>query len=299
MENERYEEEERKNIFFYAEDDVRYYDVDADLNTPRYSLMHEVTFQVVEQSVKWLRGEKTAACEGGEFYFLDVGSGTGAESLRILEAYPESRLVAVDLCAPMHEVLRQKAEALLGERAVKDRVRFVVGDIANEKVEDQIQGALDSFGSSRRKFDLCISSLTLHHLTLEEKATTYRMLFRNLQESGAFINADLFGYQSPRVNELSQELLLDWIRDQHDPEKSDYPRNLEVLDDLASALRDKWLEHCSNFNRIFPADARLLDAGNVNPGDCELLHESGFQEISVPFRYWQSTVVWAQKLKSG
>lgn len=54
---------------------------------------------------------------------LDVGCGTGASSLQILEAVPDSRVWGLDISAPMLE----QARASIGN---SDRVTFVQGDAA-------------------------------------------------------------------------------------------------------------------------------------------------------------------------
>ncbi len=57
-------------------------------------------------------------------YLLDVGCGTGASSLQILEAFPESRVWGLDNSSAMLEAAREK----IGE---SERLIFVEGDASN------------------------------------------------------------------------------------------------------------------------------------------------------------------------
>ena len=283
---------QRKKIFFYAEDDAAAFDTDAELNTMHYRTLHNFMMELVSEAIGRRAGARPAS---GAKVFLDIGSGTGEESIAILARYPETRVVAVDLCSPMHEIFRRKLRDHLGVDAVS-RVSFVTGDIADGEITWQrIRSALAQTGTATR-FDMVVSALALHHLTIGEKSWVYRMIQQAVNPGSMFINADAFGYRTTSFDQLAQKKTLDWIRRQHDPKTSAYPRALRQLGAKAAGLARKWIDHCRRFNITVPVESQRWGRPLGSPRDeveCEfrLLVEAGFRETECPYRCWQTGIV--------
>ena len=102
---------------------------------------------------------------------VDIGTGTGNIAYNLKKAFPNSRLVCLDLAPKMLEVAKEKLAGL-------DGVEFVEADAATHKFD--------------RKFDAIVSSLTLHHLeTDKDKHAFHKKAYQSLKKGGMFINADI------------------------------------------------------------------------------------------------------------
>ena len=112
---------------------------------------------------------------------LDLGAGTGLFASFIRQRYPEARLTLVDLSERMLDVARARFEG-------DPRVRFVVADYT------KLEGAAS--------YDLIVSSLSIHHLTDEEKAALYRNVYAMLRPGGIFVNADQVLGPTPALDAL-------------------------------------------------------------------------------------------------
>lgn len=101
---------------------------------------------------------------------LDLGAGTGLFSSHVLAKYPRARFVLYDLADKMLEVARDRFQTCLSQ------FEFVVGDYRKLQVS--------------QNFDLVISSLSIHHLTDDEKQALFRSIYGVLRKPGLFINID-------------------------------------------------------------------------------------------------------------
>jgi len=105
----------------------------------------------------------------GATQVLELGTGTGEASSRILAAHPDAHLVAMDASPAMLEAAQR--------RLPPDRVSFVAGDI-----RDRLPEGL---------FDLIVSVLTVHHLDGDEKQHLYSKIAEHLVPGGAFVLGDI------------------------------------------------------------------------------------------------------------
>jgi tRNA (cmo5U34)-methyltransferase len=113
---------------------------------------------------------------------LDLGAGTGLFSEKVIDRYPNGRFVLWDVAEKMLDVARQR----FNDR--RDRFRFLVGDYRD-------LGDTESC-------DLVISSLSIHHLSDEEKRDLFRSVFRALRRPGVFLNIDLIKGPTSYLEEL-------------------------------------------------------------------------------------------------
>ncbi|MBN1450353.1 MAG: class I SAM-dependent methyltransferase [Anaerolineales bacterium] len=109
--------------------------------------------------------EKTASV-----HVLDLGAGTGLFSWHVLEEYPAATFTLCDLAPGMLEIARQRFTPYPGQ------FTYLVADYR------QI--------STDQKFDLVISSLSIHHLSDEDKHALFIHIHSLLEEAGLFINID-------------------------------------------------------------------------------------------------------------
>jgi tRNA (cmo5U34)-methyltransferase len=113
---------------------------------------------------------------------LDLGAGTGLFAKQIFDHYPNSRFVLWDVADKMLDVARERF------RDHPDRFRYVVNDYRNLR--------------DAGKFDLVISSLSIHHLVDREKRELFRRIYEILNVSGLFINIDLIKGPTRFLEEL-------------------------------------------------------------------------------------------------
>jgi tRNA (cmo5U34)-methyltransferase len=101
---------------------------------------------------------------------LDLGAGTGLFSWHILEEYPAAIFTLCDLAPKMLEIARQRFAPYPGQFTYL--------------LEDYRQISAD------QKFDLVISSLSIHHLSDEDKRALFARIYSLLNNNGLFINID-------------------------------------------------------------------------------------------------------------
>jgi tRNA (cmo5U34)-methyltransferase len=101
---------------------------------------------------------------------LDLGAGTGLFSWHILQEYPLAKFTLSDLAPKMLEIARKRFTLYPGHFTYR--------------VEDYRQMSAD------QKFDLVISSLSIHHLSHEDKRALFARIHALLEEDGLFLNID-------------------------------------------------------------------------------------------------------------
>lgn len=280
-------ESDRRKKLFYAEALAGLYDRTIDLVVPQYRLLHEAM-------VRLLRNHFTARRSGariGTKYILDIGSGTGAESLRVVEEFPGTHIVALDLCEPMHAELRRNFVARFGDRAdFSASFTTITADIvAPEAVSQKLFAALPEAVRSHG-FDAVISAFALHHLSHAEKHIAYTRAFECLAPHGCFINGDLFSHASAELTRQAHEFDLEWIDSHFRSPTSLAPDAASLPAQRLEDLRRRWIEHYLSENVVEPLDSAAGIEGQAN-----MLGSVGFSEVGCPFRYWQVAILWAIK----
>ena len=101
---------------------------------------------------------------------LDLGAGTGLFSWHVLEEYPAAIFTLCDLAPKMLEIARQRFTPYPGQ------FTYLIDDYRQIVTE--------------QKFDLVISSLSIHHLSDDDKRALFARIHSLLKEDGLFINVD-------------------------------------------------------------------------------------------------------------
>ncbi len=101
---------------------------------------------------------------------LDLGAGTGSFSHHVLDVFPNASFVLMDVADKMLESARERF------RIYGNQFRYEVFDYRDLRGESE--------------YDLVISSLSIHHLTDDEKSRLFHSIFRILKPDGAFVNID-------------------------------------------------------------------------------------------------------------
>lgn len=107
---------------------------------------------------------------------LELGTGTGETSMRVLRRYPEARLTGIDVSEAMLAAARQVLPS-------------------NQVDQLLVQGIEDPLPEG--PFDLAISALTIHHLEDAGKADLFQRLAGVLSKRGRFVMADVVLPEDP------------------------------------------------------------------------------------------------------
>ncbi len=119
------------------------------------------------------------------FHVVELGCGAGALAHAMLDFFPNARLTALDGSPSM------LSHATVVNRAYADRARFAAFDLTE-------QGWLPRLTDA----DCVVSSLTLHHLSDDEKHRLFAQIGRRLSPRGAFLVADLVMPQRSEARHL-------------------------------------------------------------------------------------------------
>lgn len=193
---------------------VAAYDADMEVMHPNRSKMVQVALEVMPfQSNARLRA-------------VDLGVGTGYFTERFFEAFPRSRVCAIDGAEAMVDL----AKARLRGRARK--VDFLVGDF--RALTGLLEGITD--------MDVIYSSYALHHLSRAEKTSVVRQATSLLRPRGWFVNADIITANTPDVERRIQEIRVNGIVERApelDPRFSDHEKTRRFLDELEAREGDR------------------------------------------------------------
>ena len=164
---------------------------------------------------------------------LDLGTGTGALAAMVADAYPEAQLTLLDGAPAM----LAKAVANLGPRAS--------GALVQDFAEPLPEGP----------FDAIVSSLAIHHLDDQGKASLYARARQALRPGGALVNAEQVLGETPALDAL----LWRW-----------HEREARAL----GATSEEWAAAVGRMSH----DRCATVATNL-----ELLRAAGFEDVSVHF----------------
>ncbi|MEF3310198.1 methyltransferase domain-containing protein [Paenibacillus sp. GYB004] len=110
---------------------------------------------------------------------LDLGAGTGLFAGFARRKFPEAWLTLIDLSDKM---IGQARTRFAGDT----RVECIVADYTSY--------------SYRGQYDAVISSLSIHHLSHEQKRALFRTVYELLHEGGVFVNADQASGSTPQLD---------------------------------------------------------------------------------------------------
>jgi ubiquinone/menaquinone biosynthesis C-methylase UbiE len=192
---------------------VARYDADMAVMHPNRPKMVEIALEVLPFG----REEPLQA--------LDIGVGTGYFTAKFLEAFPLASVHALDGAEAMIELAKER----LGRR--QQNVMFSVGDFRD----------LGRILAGQR-FNVVLSSYSLHHLARDEKRSVVRDAVSLLRPGGWLLNADLVVAESARLEERIQDIRLRGIVQRAatgDPRFADYDTTRRYLDEMEAAEGDR------------------------------------------------------------
>lgn len=177
---------------------------------------------------------------------LELGCGTGELSLKLMHRCPDAQVIAVDYSPRMLEFASQKIKAAgYADRWTGRQADF--GDWANDPTRVEIG----------TRFDGCVSSLAIHHLTDEMKLKLFRRIRASLNPNSCFWNADPILPESAMLKEVYQAVREEWTQQQEttlaqirDRLGSSSPQGHSSSDQLATLSAHLQMLTTSRFNLV-------------------------------------------------
>ncbi len=194
-----------------------------------------------------------------EVRVLEVGTGTGLTTIRILDADPRIKVVTVDADGN----LMDKAKLVLSDKA--ERIEFIHKDILS---------ALQAMGDE--SIDAMASALTIHNFPPEYRKLVIKELARVLKRGGLFVNADKYAFDDPDAHARSLKEQIDSF---------DMFDTMDIPEVDIPALKKGWIQHYQDDERT-----KITESEQI-----EMLKELGFKDIEVIFRESMEAVITAIK----
>lgn len=105
----------------------------------------------------------------------DLGAGTGLLTSMLFDKFPKAEFTLIDLSVNMLNIAKQRFAGL-------PQFKFIEADYATF--------------SFREKYDMVVSSLSIHHLDDIDKWQLFQKVYNSLKPGGMFINGDLLKSES-------------------------------------------------------------------------------------------------------
>lgn len=176
---------------------------------------------------------------------LDLGAGTGILTQLLHEKHPESDITLLDLSVQMLNKAKDKFK--------KQNFKYIIADYLSYDYNE--------------KYDVVISSLSIHHLTDEKKQELYKKVYSILNDGGIFINADEVYGQSEETEQIFKN------KDSSHLNKQDIPEEEKEV------LRQR---------RKLDRPSRLTDT-------IRWYEDIGFVNVDVYYKYYRYFVVAGEK----
>jgi tRNA (cmo5U34)-methyltransferase len=125
---------------------------------------------------------------------LDLGCGDGVVTANILEVNKSVSATLVDASADMLAKAREKLQGVENADYVKADFQEIVKS-----------------GLPERDFDIVVSSMAIHHLTMNEKRDLFRAINRHLRPDGYFVNIDVVLPSSDALDGWYMKLWEEWM----------------------------------------------------------------------------------------
>lgn len=265
--------------FFFAVDDAEYYDDTIELTVPYYSLIHQTMIDLLNYHFGVVFGDKFKKIKG---IIVDMGAGTGKESISVLNNFPNLNVLAIDLCPPMQNIFDQNYKTAFGSKA-KKRYKYVIDDITTISEKDEV---IRKYYASKKQqgCKAAISAYCIHHFPLNEKKEVYQKMFNFLEPGGILINMDLFNYESNSVRTQAHLSDIEYIKREFDNPSRQFKNSRKIPLKKRQLLKEKWVKHMNEDNILDSVESQI-----------KILKEIGFIDVECVFKYWQQGILIAKR----
>jgi SAM-dependent methyltransferase len=211
---------------------------------------------------------------------LDLASGPGAISLRVLDRFPKARSVAIDI-DPVLLAIGRGAHRDLG-----GRLTWIEHDLRDPAWTDAVRAA-----AGREHLDAVLSSTALHWIPAGDLVDVYRACAVLLAPGGVLVNCDNMDDASGhntirRISDAARNVRLQ--RQQSDAKTPDFEGWEQWWENVAAApeLAELYEERVRRF--------AWRDLAEFRPGRAmhtAILEEAGFREVDTVWQRYQNRVL--------
>lgn len=177
---------------------------------------------------------------------LDLGAGTGILTQLLLDIHPNSPITLVDMSHEMLEKARQKFSSV-------NNFKYIENNYLTMKFPEN--------------YDIIISSLSIHHLSDEEKQLLYKKIYDYLNEGGVFINADEVRGLTDKTEEMYKC----------------YENEHLLRQDISQEDKNEILER------------RKLDKPSTLLDTLDFYEQIGFKNVDIFYKYYRYFVIYGEK----
>lgn len=143
--------------------------------------------------------------------FLDLGCGNGILGRAILNKYPHSQGVFLDLSAAMISAAKSK---IVDNQ--QGKLEFIHQDFGTPEWVDTI--------GEKAPFDVIVSGFAIHHLPDTRKQEIYQEIYQLLKPGGLFLNLEHVASPTQLIESLFDELFVDSLYGFHQGQGSNKSR---------------------------------------------------------------------------
>jgi tRNA (cmo5U34)-methyltransferase len=200
----------------------------SDLNSGQTSFVNaKISLEIVTESAKRLVPHA--------INLLDIGSGAGNYTLKMLSKMPELNCTLIDLSKPMLDKAFERIS-----KSAKGKIRIIQSDFRNVKLENDY-------------FDIVLSGAALHHLRDDaDWEKVFNRVYKSLKPKGCFIIADLIFQNNNVLTDYMFEMYAEYLNNVGGEsfcidildkiEREDTPKSLDYQLDLMKKMGFKTVE---------------------------------------------------------
>ncbi len=178
---------------------------------------------------------------------LDIGAGTGLLTKVIYEKYPSAEYTLIDISDKMLKIAKERFKG-------KNNIRYLNRDYASYEFQE--------------KYDVVVSSLSIHHLKDNEKRKLYKKIYESLSNKGIFVNGDQF----LATSEINEKIY-----------QKQWKEKIENTDLCADSKTGA-------FERM------KLDKPATVENNLNWLKDVGFADVDIFYKYYNFGVILAMKI---
>ena len=208
---------------------------------PKYHEAHDIMTSMLDYQ------------SSGELRIVDLGSGFGDLSRRIMHMFPNSLVFGIERETAILQRAMQKMEDHSDRFIPKDR------DLDNNAWMHELE-----------RIDAVVSSFTLDYLTLERHQQVVKEAFDLLSENGRWISCEFFRSEDNRINRVFHDLEMKFIQK-------------AILDGKVSQEQVEQLSQSTilrNPHHVCSVEDKM-----------EWLDRAGFRHIDIPWKFLNLAVL--------
>ncbi|MCL2687201.1 MAG: class I SAM-dependent methyltransferase [Methanobrevibacter sp.] len=179
---------------------------------------------------------------------LEIGTGTGLFTEMFLEKYPNANMDLVDISEEMLNIAKERF-------SVHSNLNFHLKNIMDFEPEDG------------KQYEAIISSLAIHHLSLDEKEEIYHKIGAWIKPGGIFVNAEMIAGETKYLNNKYHKKEIEIVSNSglDEEAKKRAIERLHLDSKVPASMQLKWLE------------------------------DAGFSHVDCLFKAYSFGVLWAKK----